>query len=948
MQGISKELGSLQRVAETALGFAGGAVALAAVQKGFEAIGGAAIGMNATLETSTLQFKILMGDADRAQTHVKGLFEFAKSTPFETGPIIEASRIMEVMGGTALNTKENLTLIGDAAAGASAPIQEVGMWVSRAYSNIQGGRPFGEAAMRLQELGLLSGTARAEMEKLSESGASSEQIWAALRGELGRFEGSMSELQGTWAGLTSTASDSINILLSGALEPLFELAKEGLTEFNKLLESRAVEEWGERVAATLRDVKKTLDEVNQARQEVAARMAVPQAAVGALFGITTGEDLARAAGGRVISQFQMEQLRELETMGLALDEWRARYSQTIAAIDVENEKLARSLSLQALAPDIEKDIEALGSRVMDRYRGIAEEAAAEGPSQAERWVEAMGLAETNRLIGTEGVKLIEAINKFLEDGGDKNRAAAATWAQAIMDAWSQKLDPAVAAARIAEMQAAVDAVMTGGAPDAGSLAGLLRGVGATDRDLAATDRAQRDAERQERDDEQQQRAREQARARERREQEAAVREAERIAKEYHRTKAITADLFAGAFAREDVAAGLAAGRSAFEALRKVIEDGGQANIDAVGRMAADMRERMIRELGPEQGEEWFGAFMDGVNVTIETQSVDAARNVGEIVKAFDIERQIQEATRKYETAVNVGLEDAEREIVAAQKNTQTAIDKLVAEYNFDDRIRIQMDFLQDQVRDGMKSLAEEHEAGLRALTAMREGRDLGEQERRNTIVRDERRARDRQKIEEDYQKRISEIRRRGGAGLGPAVAEAGQQYMEQKRALEERIALEDKDRQRQQAWAAQDRIIRDADRAVDRERATIIAAEQEATRARLEAPIKELQQQLRIRSVLERIAEIRRGEVETEQRLQAALENRIQQAERLLQLERMRLGLGAAEPGEGATGRGIGGSAGFRDLNVTNQFNAPIGSDEIDEAIAHSLEEAALRLAHSG
>src|SRR5206468_2629668 len=125
---------SVTRVAEFAAGIGVAHLAIEGLRRGMDAVKEAIAGTfetNASLETAQLQFKILMGSADKAQEHVRELFEFAKATPFEAGPIIQASRQLEVMGGAALNTKANLTLIGDAAAGVSAPIQEVANWVGR-------------------------------------------------------------------------------------------------------------------------------------------------------------------------------------------------------------------------------------------------------------------------------------------------------------------------------------------------------------------------------------------------------------------------------------------------------------------------------------------------------------------------------------------------------------------------------------------------------------------------------------------------------------------------------------------------------------------------------------------------------------------------------------------------------------------------------------------------
>ena len=173
---IQSQIGDLgERAVNATKRMAQFGVAMAAV--------GAVIGVktNAELETATLQFETLMGSAEGAKKHVAGLFDFAKKTPSETQPIINASLKLQTFGGAALNTEQNLKLVGDAAAAVNANIDEVAFWVGRAYAMIQSGKPFGEAAMRLQELAVLSPKARDEMEKLQESGASSEVVFAVTK-----------------------------------------------------------------------------------------------------------------------------------------------------------------------------------------------------------------------------------------------------------------------------------------------------------------------------------------------------------------------------------------------------------------------------------------------------------------------------------------------------------------------------------------------------------------------------------------------------------------------------------------------------------------------------------------------------------------------------------------------------------------------------------------------
>ena len=233
---------------------------------GAAAVGGfgmalrSSIGMNAQLEQSTMMFTTLMGDADKATEHVKGLFDFAAATPFETGEIIEASKHLQVFGGEALNTQENLTLIGDAAAAVGAPFDEVAFWTGRMYSAIQGGQPFGEAAMRLQELGLMTPEVRLAMEGMQEAGADASAVWGTFAGDMGRFNGAMEMQSQSWTGLTSTIKDNINMLMAEALRPFFELLKTGLASLAAWLSSPEIQAGIQQFAANLQALVQRVSE----------------------------------------------------------------------------------------------------------------------------------------------------------------------------------------------------------------------------------------------------------------------------------------------------------------------------------------------------------------------------------------------------------------------------------------------------------------------------------------------------------------------------------------------------------------------------------------------------------------------------------------------------------------------------------------------------------------
>ena len=129
------------------------------------------VDFNKQVERATIQFGAFFRNAELAEAHVRSLTDFAARTPFQLPGILQASRMLLTFAADAAFGADTLRIVGDAAAGVSAPIEEVATWFGRMYTAIQAGRPMGEALQRLQELGLLSGVARTKMEDLEQGGA---------------------------------------------------------------------------------------------------------------------------------------------------------------------------------------------------------------------------------------------------------------------------------------------------------------------------------------------------------------------------------------------------------------------------------------------------------------------------------------------------------------------------------------------------------------------------------------------------------------------------------------------------------------------------------------------------------------------------------------------------------------------------------------------------------
>lgn len=182
-----------------------------------------ALGPSIEMEQLTTQFSVLLGGIDAAADRMVELTEFADKTPFNLPEVAKASTVLETLTRGALATGKGLTLVGDLAAGTGQPFNELAIWVGRLYDGLQSGRPVGEAMARLQELGIVSGSTRGQIEKLQASGAKGPEIWAVAEQAFGRYAGMMEQQAQTFGGMLSTLQDAF----SGFLRVAFGDATSG-------------------------------------------------------------------------------------------------------------------------------------------------------------------------------------------------------------------------------------------------------------------------------------------------------------------------------------------------------------------------------------------------------------------------------------------------------------------------------------------------------------------------------------------------------------------------------------------------------------------------------------------------------------------------------------------------------------------------------------------------
>ena len=186
-------------------------------------------------EDLTLKFKPLLGSIENARARMSELNKFASATPFQLPDVANASRVLQALTEGALATGQGLRLVGDAAASSGEDFQSLAVHVGRAYSGLQANRPVGESVSRLQELGLVTGNTRNEIEKLQKAGKGKE-AWVVLQAELKKTQGAMKDLSGTTTGIFSTLKDNVEQAFAQGMTPALETFKVAMSSAIELIQ----------------------------------------------------------------------------------------------------------------------------------------------------------------------------------------------------------------------------------------------------------------------------------------------------------------------------------------------------------------------------------------------------------------------------------------------------------------------------------------------------------------------------------------------------------------------------------------------------------------------------------------------------------------------------------------------------------------------------------------
>jgi len=199
----------------------------------------------ADFEMMSGSFETLLGSASAAAERIKELMAFSVKTPFEPAELIKASKMLEVMGGETLAIGKGLTMIGDAATGASEPLEVIAGHVGRMFMAMTTGQSFMEPLRELQKFGGVSkegfeGLAALNKEMVAGRTAalSNADAFKKIQGAMGQWEGEMAKAAARHGGMVSTMRGNMELLKISFGEGI----NKGLSEGVKLMNEK-IPEW---------------------------------------------------------------------------------------------------------------------------------------------------------------------------------------------------------------------------------------------------------------------------------------------------------------------------------------------------------------------------------------------------------------------------------------------------------------------------------------------------------------------------------------------------------------------------------------------------------------------------------------------------------------------------------------------------------------------------------
>jgi tape measure domain-containing protein len=203
-----------------------------------------ALKLAADLQTASVAFEVMLGDANQAQQLLKDLKEFSAATPFELGDLQNGARTLLAFGIEAKQILPTMQMLGDVAGGDAQKLQSLTMVFGQIASagKLTGGdllQLINVGFNPLQEIAKKTGKSVAELkDEMSKGQISFEMVrdaFASATAEGGRFHGMMDKMSKTLTGRFSTLKDNVGQLALSFGEILLPAAEKIVAIGNDLL-----------------------------------------------------------------------------------------------------------------------------------------------------------------------------------------------------------------------------------------------------------------------------------------------------------------------------------------------------------------------------------------------------------------------------------------------------------------------------------------------------------------------------------------------------------------------------------------------------------------------------------------------------------------------------------------------------------------------------------------
>ncbi len=226
---------------------------------GLGAAGLAGVKLAADMEQARIGFTTMLGSAERADTFLRQLWDFAARTPFEFKGLQDSARQFLAFGFAAEDVIPTLTAVGNAVAGLGGGAFEIER-VTRALGQMRAkGKVSAEEMMQLAEVGIPAWEMLAKaigtdiptaMQKAEKEGIpAAVAISALVQGMNEKFPDMMAQQSQTLMGMWSTAKDNVTgvlrvlgkeIIKAFDLKPKLAGAIEALSSLASLLQEKGL------------------------------------------------------------------------------------------------------------------------------------------------------------------------------------------------------------------------------------------------------------------------------------------------------------------------------------------------------------------------------------------------------------------------------------------------------------------------------------------------------------------------------------------------------------------------------------------------------------------------------------------------------------------------------------------------------------------------------------